>query len=205
MERCSLWTSLWSSVLRRPGQSPHAPELLLTSRAAWNLVLTADPERRGGRSLLFVLAVVLAGKGQVSLAPWSPWYNGTDLVKEMNGSGFSTVIVKRRRSLLPSPRRGGFGDWGSPIVEDPIAASLDSSLLAKLLADLLPVNSSAQTAAFSHLRTDRAPQRPDPSSAGLPECLSVGLCLPCALSAVSRRVSWQLCTCCREQSYHHGA
>lgn len=32
----------------------------------------------------------------------------------------------------------------------------------------LPVNSSVQTAAFSHLRAARAPQRPDPSSAGLP-------------------------------------
>ena len=152
-----------------------------------------------------MLAVALARKGQVSVAPWSPWYDRTDLVKEMNESGFSTVIVKRRRSLLPSPRREGFGDWGSPIVEDPIAASLDSSLLAELLADLLPVNSSGQTAAFSHLRADRAPQRPDPSSAGLPECLSVGLCLPCAPSVVSRCVSWESCRCCREQSYHHGA
>lgn len=60
-----------------------------------SLVLPADPERRGGRSFLFVLRVVLARKGQASIAPWSPWCDRTDLVKEMNGSGVSAVMVKR--------------------------------------------------------------------------------------------------------------
>lgn len=80
-----------------------------------------------------MLRVALARKEQASVAPWSPWCDGTDLVKEMNGSGFSTVMVQHRRSLPPSPRRGGFRDWGSPIVEDPIAASWDSGLLIELV------------------------------------------------------------------------
>ena len=83
------------------------------------LVLPTDLERRGGRSFLFVLRVVLARKRQASVAPWSPWYDGTDLVKEMNGSGVSTVMVKRRRVSRQVPGEGVSETGGLPLWKIP--------------------------------------------------------------------------------------
>lgn len=146
------------------------------------MVLPADPERRGGRSFLFVLRVVLARKRQASVAPWSPWYDGTDLVKGMNGKTQTESPAKSRERGF---QRLGVSHCGR-------SHSCFSGLgpFGRAGCWPLPVTSSVQTAAFLHLRAARAPQRPDRSSAGLPERLRVGLCLPCALSPVSRHVGW---------------
>lgn len=135
MEYCSFWTSLSSSASQCPGQSP------LCTRAAAHRLSGPEPgpDRRPAETRREASSVCArcstAQEGQVSVAPWSPWCDGNDLVKERNGSGLSTVTVKRRRSLPPSPRRG-VSETGSPIVEDLIAASLDSGLLAELVVDL---------------------------------------------------------------------